>query len=57
MNDRHWNSERQEWVYPQLSDEAWQFIKDTCGVDTTNHATFEGDWGNWNWLFKELSKR
>jgi hypothetical protein len=44
---------------PQLSDEAWEFIKkNSDGYSESNQAaTFEGDWGNWNWLIAEIVKR
>lgn len=43
----------------QLSDEAWEFIKEHSDLysETIGMASFEGDWGNWNWLLKEILKR
>ena len=43
---------------PTLSDEAWKFLKEQSDLKTDDHmAIFEGDWGNWNWIFFEMYKR
>lgn len=44
---------------PQLSDEAWKFIKENADSRNgeTEHYSFDGDWGNWNWLWAEIYKR
>ena len=43
---------------PQLSDEAWEFIQDQGDTSPDfENTTFGGDWGNWNWLFKEIYAR
>jgi hypothetical protein len=45
-------------VAPNLSDEAFQFIKEQSDIKTDEEfAIFEGDWGNWNWLWSEIYKR
>lgn len=42
---------------PPLSDDAWKFLNEQ-NVDALNGGvTFEGDWGNWNWLWAEIYKR
>lgn len=42
---------------PQLTDEAFAFIKDNSTDLGCSHFAFDGDWGNWNWLLGEIWKR
>lgn len=43
---------------PILSDEAFAFINEnTEAIPDSDSVSFEGDWGNWNWLWSEIYKR
>lgn len=39
---------------PILSDKAWKFMITQGGGSDGEFFTFEGDYGNWNWLFAKL---
>lgn len=42
---------------PELSDAAWEFLEQHARRVDGEFLTFEGDWGNWNWLWTEVWKR
>lgn len=47
-----------ERTFPHLSDEAWDFLKNMKPKSQCDSfVVFEGDFGNWNWLFSEIMKR
>ncbi len=39
-----------------LNDTQWEFIKSWCADSEIEQYAFEGDWGNWNYLWHELQR-